>query len=81
MAASAHTHTAVKAGLTALLDGGGAVIASTQAAYVKVPFACTVLGWEVNADASGSIVVLVSRAPTATPQPFTAMSGSSDPTL
>ncbi len=57
------------------------MITSTQTAYVKVPFACTVTGWEVNADASGSIIVLVSRAPTGTPTTFTEISGSSDPTL
>ena len=81
IAAFTHTHTAVKAGLTANLDGGGSVIETGQTAYAKVPFACTVTGWEIQADASGSIVVIVSRAPASTPTTYTEISGSSDPTL
>ena len=81
VAAFAHTHTPVAAGLTVLLDGGGAVIATGHTVYVKVPFACTVTGWEIVADASGSIVCPISRAPTSTPATFTEISGSSDPTL
>lgn len=81
VAVTAHTHTAVKAGVTAMLDGGGSVITIAQTVYAKVPFACIVKSWEVVADAAGSITVLVARAVTATPTSFTTISGTSPPTL
>lgn len=76
-----HGHASVKTGITANFHGGGSVIATGAVAYWKVPFACTVTGWEIVADVSGSIVVTVSRAATATPTSFSEISGSSDPTL
>lgn len=67
--------------MTVSLDGGGDVIPDAMSVKAKVPFACTVTEWELNADASGSIIILVERAPTADPTTFTQISGSSDPTL
>lgn len=80
-----HTHsTSVTFGLTVNMGDGTNVITSSEpACAVKVPFACTVTAWEVVSvdGTSGSITVIVERAPTATPATFTEISGSSDPNL
>jgi hypothetical protein len=77
-----HTHQNVPAGLTVVLDGGGQAIATTQPKpLVRVPFACTVTAWYVNADVSGSIVVDVQRAASGTPTSFSSIAGTEKPTL
>lgn len=38
-------------------DPAGPVLGTGVKAYVEVPFACTVTGWTLLADASGSIVI------------------------
>ena len=53
------------------IDGGGNVISSTNptlgGATVEVPANCTITNWTVEADASGSIAVDVTRANKAVP--------------
>lgn len=39
------------------IDGGGAVITTGVKGYLQVPFACTITGWTLLADVSGSAVV------------------------
>jgi hypothetical protein len=43
--------------LTYIIDGGGAVITTGLKDFVEVPYNCTVLGWTIVGDVSGSIVV------------------------
>lgn len=40
-----------------ILDGGGAAITTGAKGWIRVPFACTITGWELTADQSGSIVL------------------------
>jgi len=40
-----------------LFDGGGSPIVAGYKNHIKIPFACTILSWELSADASGSIVI------------------------
>jgi hypothetical protein len=47
------------ASIGAILDGGGAAVASNTIVYVRVPFACTINEFTILADQSGSITVKV----------------------
>jgi hypothetical protein len=47
-------------------DGGPVLAAGIKARGIRVPFACTVIGWVIEGSASGSIVVDVDRARPAT---------------
>lgn len=81
-ARSDHQHQNVPTGLAIILDGGGQAITPTQPQpIVRVPFACTVTGWFVNADQAGSIVVDVQRAASGTPTSFSSIAGTEKPTL
>lgn len=40
-----------------IIDGGGAAITAGVKGDIEVPFACTITGWRVLADQSGSITV------------------------
>jgi collagen type VII alpha len=42
-----------------VFDGAGGVITSGSAALVKVPYACTITGWEVVGQTSGSCTISV----------------------
>ncbi|MBA7714548.1 hypothetical protein ES703_123574 [subsurface metagenome] len=43
--------------ITFIIDGGGAEIALGEKGHLEIPFACTITGWTILADQSGSIVV------------------------
>lgn len=57
--------------ISVTIDGGGTVISSSNpsmgGATVVIPAACTIMGWVVEGDTSGSIVVDVKRANAAVP--------------
>jgi hypothetical protein len=77
-----HGHAGVKVGPSATFDGGGSAITTAIAApLVRVPYACTVTGWYLNADASGSIVIDVERATAGAPTTFASIAGTELPTL
>lgn len=40
-----------------IIDGGGSAITTGVKGDIMIPFNCTVLGWDIVADVSGSIVV------------------------
>ena len=81
-ARSDHTHQNVPAGLTVVLDGGGQAITTSQPKpLIRVPYACTVTAWHLNADQSGSIVVDVQRAASGMPTSFSSIAGTEKPTL
>ncbi|TXG77095.1 hypothetical protein E6Q11_03380 [Candidatus Dojkabacteria bacterium] len=39
------------------IDGGGSVISTGVKGYVTIPYNCTITGWDIFADQSGSCVV------------------------
>lgn len=69
--------------LNFLIDGGGAAITTGVKGDLKVDFACNVVGWDVLADQTGSIVVDVWRDSLANYPPTAAdsMCGAEKPTL
>ena len=67
-----------------IIDGGGSAITTGEKGHLVVPFNCTVTGWTILADQSGSIVVAVAKDTYANfPPTFTTdeISGTEKPTL
>jgi hypothetical protein len=69
--------------LTFIIDGGGSAITTGQKGHLELPFACTITGWTILADQSGSIVVDVWKDTYANFPPTVAdtIAGSEKPTL
>lgn len=69
--------------LTFIIDGGGSAITTGQKGHLEIPFACTILGWTILADVSGSIVVDVWKDTYANFPPTVAdtIAGTEKPTL
>lgn len=67
--------------LFVLGDGVNALAAGATVDLPDIPYACTVLGWTMTADASGSAVATISKATYANFPTFTAISGTEKPTL
>jgi hypothetical protein len=69
--------------LTFVIDGGGSAITTGQKGHLEIPFACTITGWTLLADQSGSIVVDVWKDTYANFPPTVAdtIAGSEKPTL
>jgi len=69
--------------LTFIIDGGGSAITTGQKGHLEVPFACTITGWTILADQSGSIVVDVWKDTYANFPPTVAdtIAGTEKPTL
>jgi hypothetical protein len=40
-----------------IIDGGGSAITTGQKGHIEIPFACTITGWTLLADQSGSITI------------------------
>lgn len=49
------------ASLTFIIDGGGSAIETGQKGHLRVPFACTLSAWTLEADQSGAIKIDVWR--------------------
>jgi hypothetical protein len=66
-----------------VIDGGGSTISTGQKGHIEVPFNCTVTGWSIYADQSGSAVVDVWKDTYANFPPSVAdtITGSEKPTL
>jgi len=66
-----------------IIDGGGSAITTGQKGHLEIPFACTISGWTILADQSGSIVVDVWKDTYANFPPTVAdtIAGSEKPTL
>ena len=43
--------------ITFIIDGSGSAITTGQKGHLEIPFACTITGWTLVADVSGSIVI------------------------
>jgi hypothetical protein len=69
--------------LTFIIDGGGSAITTGQKGHIEIPFACTITGWTLLADQSGSIVIDVWKDTYANFPPTVAdtIAGSEKPTL
>lgn len=69
--------------ITLTLDGGGSVITTGIKADVRVPYSGTITGWEIVANASGSIVIDVWKDTYANFPPTVAdtIAGTEKPTL
>lgn len=69
--------------LTFIIDGGGSAITTGQKGHLEIPFACTITGWTLLADQSGSIVIDVWKDTYANFPPTVAdtIAGSEKPTL
>ena len=64
------------------IDGGGSVITAGQKGYVSVPYGCTITGWDIIADQSGSITVEIDKHAGAVPNTTTdKISASAPPAL
>ena len=69
--------------LTFIIDGGGSAITTGQKGHLEIPFACTITGWTLLANQSGSIVIDVWKDTYANFPPTVAdtIAGSEKPTL
>jgi hypothetical protein len=64
-----------------VIDGGGSVPSTGAKGQVSIPTACTVTGWVLTADVSGSAVVDVLRSTYAGFPTTSSIAGSDKPTL
>jgi hypothetical protein len=66
-----------------IIDGGGSAITTGVKGDIEVPFNCTITGWEVLADQTGSIVIDVWKDTYANFPPVVgdSIAGSEKPTL
>jgi hypothetical protein len=64
-----------------VIDGGTSVPTAGSKGYRVVPYACTVTGWEILADASGSAVVDVKKGTYAGFPATATIAGTEKPTL
>jgi hypothetical protein len=67
--------------ITFIIDGGGTAITAGSKGYLEIPFACTISGWTILADQSGSIVVDVKKCTYAGFPTTSSIAGSEKPTL
>lgn len=44
-------------GIAFIIDGGGSAITTGVKGFLEIPFACTITGWTMTGDQSGSIVI------------------------
>jgi hypothetical protein len=70
-------------GITCIFDGGGSAITAGKTVYVRIPYACTITGWQLGADVSGSIVIDVWKDTYANFPPVVgdSIAGTEKPTL
>ena len=64
-----------------VIDGGGSVPGTGAYGQISIPFACTLKGWVLTADQSGSAVIDVLRSTYAAFPTTASIAGSDKPTL
>jgi hypothetical protein len=69
------------AAISYVIDGGGSVPTTGAYGQINIPFACTITGWVLTADASGSAVVDVLRSTYAGFPTTSSIAGTDKPTL
>ncbi len=62
-----------------VIDGGGSAITTGVKHYLSIPFACTITGWDIVADQSGSISVEIDKHAAAVPNTSTDKISASAP--
>lgn len=62
------------------IDGSGGTITVGQKGYVQIPYACTITGWRITTNATGTLVLDVDKAASGT-IPTVSITGSAPPTL
>lgn len=62
------------------VDGSGGTITVGQKGYVQVPYACTITGWRIITNATGTLIFDVDKAASGT-IPTLSITGSAPPTL
>jgi hypothetical protein len=62
------------------VDGSGGTITVGQKGYVQIPYACTITGWRIITNATGTLVFDVDKAAAGT-IPTVSITGSAPPTL
>jgi hypothetical protein len=77
------TNTIVNGSFGITIDGGGSAITTGVKGYITIPYNCTITGWDILADVSGSIVVDVWKDTYANFPPTSGdtIAGSEKPTL
>jgi hypothetical protein len=69
------------AGVSFVIDGAGATIATGDKGSIEIPFACTITANRLLSDASGSIVVDIKKAAYSGLPPSSSICASAKPTL
>ena len=69
------------AAITYVIDGGGSAVSTGVKGQLSIPLACTLTGWVITADQSGSAVVDVLRSTYAGFPTTASIAGSDKPTL
>lgn len=69
------------AAITYVIDGGGSTPSTGAKGQISIPVACTITGWVITADASGSAVVDVLKSTYAGFPTTASIAGSEKPTL
>lgn len=77
----AYTVPSRTASISYVIDGGGSVPATGSKGFVSIPVACTVTGWVILADQSGSAVVDIKRATFSGFPTTSSIAGTDKPTL
>jgi hypothetical protein len=62
------------------VDGSGGTITVGQKGYVQIPYACTITGWRIITNATGTLIFDVDKAASGT-IPTVSITGSAPPTL
>jgi len=68
-------------GFSFIIDGAGTVLTSGSKGYVEIPVACTISGWTILADQSGSVIVDVKRSTYAGFPTTVSIAGTEKPNL
>jgi hypothetical protein len=76
-----HGHTTTVGFSINLGDGVNVITSSEPPVYVRLPVAYTWTRWDIQADASGTIVVEVDRATDGSPDSFSSIAGTAKPML
>lgn len=77
------TNSIVNGSFGITIDGGGSAVTTGVKGYITIPYNCTITGWDIFSDVSGSIVVDVWKDTYANFPPTVAdtIAGSEKPTL
>lgn len=67
--------------LSFIIDGNGAVISAGASGSKPVPYNCTITGWEIVSNTSGSAVVDIKKSTYASWDTFASIAGTEKPTL